>query len=157
MKAGRVPELNPTMPLACAARRIVAARADELYAFVPAALAAENPVALHDMRIAAKRLRYALDLVGFCLDASAGETAKRARALQTLLGDIHDCDVLLARVEPRSVSDDGMRFLAERFRARRSELFAAFEELWAAIEAGELRERLAIATALSPQDAEIGR
>jgi CHAD domain-containing protein len=151
MKARRVKQLSASMSLESAARRIVAVRAGELYSFIPAALNERDSLALHEMRIAAKRLRYVLELVGFCLDESAREAASRARALQTVLGDIHDCDVLLARIEPRT-GDAGMSRLAERFRARRHELFRTFCELWTAIEHSGLRERLAAATSPSPED-----
>lgn len=48
---------------------------------------------LHDMRIAAKRLRYALELFQQCWGRSIATYAKRAARLQTSLGDVHDCDV----------------------------------------------------------------
>jgi CHAD domain-containing protein len=48
---------------------------------------------LHDMRIAAKRLRYALELFQQCWGRSLQTFAKTAARLQTALGDVHDCDV----------------------------------------------------------------
>src|SRR4029078_11165719 len=51
------------------------------------------------MRIAAKRLRYVLEATEFCLGRS-GEVARwRAREMQDILGELHDCDVMLPRVE----------------------------------------------------------
>jgi CHAD domain-containing protein len=49
-------------------------------------------VALHDLRIATKRLRYAIELLGPCFDRSISAHAKRAARLQGALGDLHDCD-----------------------------------------------------------------
>lgn len=49
--------------------------------------------ALHEMRIAAKRLRYALELFQPCWPRSIATVAKRASRMQTALGDLHDCDV----------------------------------------------------------------
>lgn len=49
--------------------------------------------ALHEMRIAAKRLRYALELCQPCWPRSIATVAKRASRMQTALGDLHDCDV----------------------------------------------------------------
>jgi CHAD domain-containing protein len=49
--------------------------------------------ALHEMRIAAKRLRYAIELFQQCWGRSIGGHAKRAAQVQTALGDVHDCDV----------------------------------------------------------------
>jgi hypothetical protein len=50
------------------------------------------------MRIAAKRLRYVLEVTGFCFGRPADTARRRARDLQDILGEIHDCDVMLPRV-----------------------------------------------------------
>jgi CHAD domain-containing protein len=49
--------------------------------------------ALHEMRIAAKRLRYALELFQPCWGRAFGTYAKRVAKIQSALGDVHDCDV----------------------------------------------------------------
>ena len=49
--------------------------------------------ALHEMRIAAKRLRYAIELFQSCWGRSIATYAKRAARVQTALGDLHDCDI----------------------------------------------------------------
>ena len=49
--------------------------------------------ALHDMRIAVKRLRYAIELFQKCWGRPMAVFAKRAARIQTALGDLHDCDV----------------------------------------------------------------
>ena len=48
--------------------------------------------ALHDMRIGAKRLRYAMELFQQCWGRSLQTFAKNAARLQTALGELHDCD-----------------------------------------------------------------
>jgi CHAD domain-containing protein len=48
---------------------------------------------LHDMRIAAKRLRYAIELFAECWESDIASIAKHAALLQTDLGQLHDCDV----------------------------------------------------------------
>jgi CHAD domain-containing protein len=93
MKARRVKGLDPGMTLADAAERIVAVRLDELYSFVPRALNPTEVEALHDLRIAAKRLRYVLEVTGPFLGDYATTAAKRARDIQDSVGEIHDCDV----------------------------------------------------------------
>jgi hypothetical protein len=55
--------------------------------------------ALHDMRIAAKRLRYILELFAPRLGPDSGRAAKEAKKLQDLIGEIHDCDVNVPVVE----------------------------------------------------------
>jgi CHAD domain-containing protein len=49
--------------------------------------------ALHDMRIAVKRLRYALELFSKCWPRTVAAQAKRVARIQGALGDLHDCDV----------------------------------------------------------------
>ena len=93
MKARRVDGLDPDGTLADNAERIVRVRLDELCGFMPAAADAEEVVALHDMRIAAKRLRYILEVCGPCFGEYARNATKMVKALQDLLGEIHDCDV----------------------------------------------------------------
>jgi CHAD domain-containing protein len=48
---------------------------------------------LHDMRIAAKHLRYAIELFKECWGNDIAPFAAEAARLQTSLGDLHDCDV----------------------------------------------------------------
>jgi hypothetical protein len=100
VKARRVKHLHPATPLADNAERLVQIRLEELCDFVPAVLDPARMRELHDMRIAAKRLRYVLEVTADpCFGPYAHTAAKRAKELQDLLGEIHDCDVQLPRVE----------------------------------------------------------
>ena len=97
MKARPVKKLDPSRSLGENAARIVKVRLDEMLAFAPRALDGKMK-AQHDMRIAAKRLRYVLEVTGFCFGRPADTARRRARDLQDILGEIHDCDVMLPRV-----------------------------------------------------------
>ena len=98
MKARKVTGLNPDGPLEQNLRRIVSVRLKELRSFGPAVGDPTAVEALHDMRIAAKRLRYVLEMGEPVLGAPAGRGAKEMRRIQDLLGEIHDCDVGVPRV-----------------------------------------------------------
>ena len=98
MKARKVKGLDPSGPLADNAELIVRTRLDELCSFMPTASDAEEVEALHDMRIAAKRLRYILEITGPVFGEYAATAVKHAKELQDLLGEIHDCDVQLPEV-----------------------------------------------------------
>lgn len=98
MKARKVKKLDPAGPLAENAARIVRVRLDELRSFAPAALHADCVTELHDMRIAAKRLRYILEATEFCFGAAGPRARRRAKDLQDILGELHDCDVMVPRV-----------------------------------------------------------
>ena len=98
MKARPVKKLDPARPLGENAARIVKVRLDELLGFSPKALDREAIKPQHDMRIAAKRLRYVLEVTGFSFGRPADTARRRARDLQDILGEMHDCDVMLPRV-----------------------------------------------------------
>jgi hypothetical protein len=97
VKARGVKKLDPSRSLGENAARIVQVRLDEMLAFAPRALDGKMK-AQHDMRIAAKRLRYVLEVTGFVFGKPADTARRRARDLQDILGEIHDCDVMLPRV-----------------------------------------------------------
>ena len=110
---------------------------------------------LHDMRIAAKRLRYAVELFQRCLGRSISTYAKRAARVQTALGDLHDCDVWIesfgnaineARLQKQDAQVAAYVWLLGHFvKLRTKHLRRAFAE-WSKWEAqdlsGKLRELL---------------
>ena len=61
-----------------------------------AALDPAHPEALHRMRLAFKKYRYAAEVLLPLFPKATKETSMRLHAFQTLLGTIHDCDVVLA-------------------------------------------------------------
>lgn len=99
MKARKVKGLDPRASVADNFERVVRTRTIELLSFMPAAADANNVTVLHDMRIAAKRLRYILEVAHPCFGPYAGAAVKRIKELQDLLGDIHDCDVGAERLQ----------------------------------------------------------
>ncbi len=114
----------------------------------------------HEMRLAAKRLRYMMEIYKSAFDGRLNEPIKAIRALQTLLGDIHDCDVWVVFIEQfsdeeRQRSIDffgharnfgrvraGLEFLRDRQMARRLEAFEELVVLWNELQDNGLWERL---------------
>lgn len=94
-----------------------------------AALSPENPEALHRMRLAFKKYRYSWELFSPLLPGDAKPTAKRYHAFQTLLGTIHDCDVILEEAAAFRDEFGGFRgpsAVETAFRKLREERFVEF-------------------------------
>ena len=172
MKARGVKGLDPDGTLADNAERIVLVRLDELCSFMPAAADPDEVVALHDMRIAAKRLRYVLEVTAPCFGPYAKTATKHVKELQDLLGEIHDCDVQLPEIAafaerllaedaaalhaagetdprqaPHAREHAGIMLLQAHLRARRLILFDQFLALWGSLERKGFRARLEYAVA----------
>ena len=167
MKARKVDGLEPDEPLADNAERIIRVRLDELCGFMPEAADPAEVVALHDMRIAAKRLRYVLEVTGPCFGAYTSTATKLTKEVQDLLGEIHDCDVQVPEIAafaerllaqdatalraaeetdptraPHARKHAGVVLLQSHLRARRLILFDQFLELWGSLERKGFRARL---------------
>ena len=59
----------------------------------------------HAMRIAAKRLRYTMETVAPVYEGRLDEAIQAAKRVQTLLGEIHDCDVWIERLDAFAESE----------------------------------------------------
>jgi CHAD domain-containing protein len=123
LKARKAEGLDPAASLRPNAEQIVRTRLEELRSLAPVALEPSAASAQHDMRIAAKRLRYVLEITGPCFGQEAKSARAAAKQLQGVLGEIHDCDVMLAR-------GDGIDSLCTLLRTRRELLFRQFTDLW---------------------------
>jgi CHAD domain-containing protein len=168
MKARKVKHLDPQGPLADNLERIVRVRLRELTSFMPRAADPREVDALHDMRIAAKRLRYILEVSEGLFGPYASRAGKRAKELQDLLGEIHDCDVTIPRISlierkakredleavvaggpmtlpPNNAAYQGLAAMITERGAHRALLFKQFEELWLDLEREGFAARLRFA------------
>ena len=149
MKARKVKDLDPDGPFRENAQKMARVRIEEVWRLGARSRDPREQEALHDMRIAAKRLRYLLEITEPCFGRPAKRGAKVARELQDLLGEIHDCDVMSERVRARAeavpVEDEryiGLEALASYMEARRRVLHRQFVHFWSDIERHGFRERL---------------
>jgi CHAD domain-containing protein len=87
----------------------------------------EDGEALHDFRIACKRLRYTVETFGDVLPPEKTALASIASKLQGRLGDVHDIDMALACVQrARALTDVARRALANRLTEARVSRVAAY-------------------------------
>jgi CHAD domain-containing protein len=87
------------------ARTIILGRLEELEEMSDSLYRPLKKKPLHEMRIAAKHLRYAIELFSQCWDPSVLSLAKKVSALQTSLGKLHDCDVWIEDLGDAATED----------------------------------------------------
>jgi CHAD domain-containing protein len=110
VKARRI-DLSDAWGVDDAMRRIAIVRFAEVLTLVPS-MRHGRGTDLHDLRIACKRLRYALERFT-SREPALLDAASRLAQLQDVLGDIHDRDVLLG-IMPRELHAASVRVRTER-------------------------------------------
>ena len=115
-RAKSIPTVDPTASITAHAAVAIGTRLDELYSYDYAVADAALVTDLHEMRIAAKRLRYTMDVFAPAFEqyTSLSEQFKAAtsvvKLLQQYLGDIHDADVLVPQLLTElTAAMDGIR------------------------------------------------
>lgn len=113
-RARPVEGLKPEETVRANAQKIVAVRTAEFFSFAPYLANPAYVTQLHDMRIAAKRLRYALELFRDALDPDVADGIALIKEFQEFVGDIHDHDVLVGilRAHLETLSAERARALA---------------------------------------------
>src|SRR5215207_523641 len=133
-RAWPVNDVDPDAPVIDNARRVLAVRIAEFYSFEPIVSHSELSVALHDMRISAKRLRYTLELFRPQFGKAGERQIERVKAIQELLGTLHDHDV---RID--LIGDELSQLMAEQSRQTRTDLAEASADELTGIAAAALR------------------
>jgi len=90
------------------ANEAIRLRLEEFLAFEPHIAHPERVSELHQMRIAAKHLRYTLEVFEPLYERALRKPIKIVKEIQELLGEVHDCDVWLGYV-PRFIEQERMR------------------------------------------------
>jgi hypothetical protein len=133
-KAWPVDDVDPEAPVIDNARRVLAVRIAEFYSFEPVVAHPELSEALHDLRIAAKRLRYTLELFRPQFRKAGERQIERVKAIQEILGTLHDHDV---RID--MIGDELSQLMVEQSGKTRLEIADASAEELAAIATAALR------------------
>ena len=114
------------------ARTTILARLEELQKLSASLYQPLSAKPLHKMRIAAKRLRYALELFAPCWGESLKIYARHVGLLQTDLGELHDCDVWIENFGKRLEKADKkktLKAISDEERAAMVWLIAHFSKL----------------------------
>jgi triphosphatase len=148
MAPGSPVELDPGEPLRVAARRVVAARSQDLAGIAPGAVGSGDPEALHDVRVALRRLTSALDVFADGLEEEARRRARRAlRRDAEPLGRARDLDVQIALVRrflkgARTSEQAGIGHILGVLSSERAEAEAELQPAIAALSDPDLRAAL---------------
>jgi CHAD domain-containing protein len=122
-RAREVPGFDCEEPFAAVAARVVEVRAAEVFAYSDGVLDTGDVERLHDMRVATRRLRAALEVFEPCFPRKRHRGAlKRVKELADALGERRDRDVsieFLEGLEGEAPEADraGLGALIERLRA----------------------------------------
>ena len=117
----------------------------ELEALSPSLYEPQKVKPLHEMRISAKRLRYAMELFAACWGDKLEVFARQVAQMQSSLGELHDCDLWiehfgkrLSRLKNKASSEratsedehDAMIWLLSHFSRLRTKHFRAALARW---------------------------
>jgi CHAD domain-containing protein len=131
-RAPRYEGVNADTPLRDAARTILRALYEATMANAPAVLRGDDTRAVHDMRVAIRRLRAGLATFEGCFSARRARAMRHAtRRIGRKLGPVRDADVHLAALRGTlggaSVGErPGLIFAVETLLARRRSALAEF-------------------------------
>jgi CHAD domain-containing protein len=163
-KARPIEGLNADGPYAAAAARIVEVRGEELLDHAHGVLNISDIERLHDMRVATRRLRAALEIFGPCFPArELKATVREVKALADALGERRDRDVTIAALE--EISDamaapdrPGIRTFSESLRLEQAAANRALERFVSPERLASLGEQLSelVASAAPAQSGGLG-
>jgi CHAD domain-containing protein len=131
-----------------AATRVIKVRSKEVFAHSDGVLDLGNVERVHDMRVATRRLRAALEIFEPCFPHKRHRKAlKKVKALADALGERRDADVEIALVEglvneAAEVDRGALRDLIEELRVRQAEANEALASYVTAKRLKKLRRRL---------------
>jgi hypothetical protein len=133
-RAWPVQDIDPDASVLENARRVLAVRIAEFYSYAPVVAHPDYVEALHDLRIAAKRLRYTLELFRPQFGEMADRQIARVKAVQESLGNLHDHDVRIALI-----GDELSCLMLEQSRHMRTAIADASPDELASIASAALR------------------
>ena len=130
------------------AQHHIAVRLQKLYTYQSFVTMPDEKEEHHDMRIAAKRMRYTMELFSDFYEKEFKEFIRIIKRLQELLGDLHDCDVwidylsqFIKEERDRAIEffgndtffrfiEPGIVYLRDAQEQRRQEIYESFVMFW---------------------------
>lgn len=106
-----------------------------------------NQTKLHELRISAKRLRYAIELFTTCWGERIQPFAKEISNMQTYLGELHDSDIWIENLSQRlskkpDKKENADFWLLSKFTKKRTQNYRAALRLWSKWQRNNFLKRL---------------
>ena len=142
-----LPELPPNVAFRDAGKAILRHQLALLLAALPG-VAADQPEAVHDLRVASRRLRASLAVFGKLFSTEgAGEIERQAARITEAFGSVRDLDVQIealrkTRTGLDAAADYGVKRLIERLAKQRTKERKALKKLLEELGKGKLEKRL---------------
>ena len=129
-------------------RRHVPGRLEEMLRYQDSLQNLDDRQRHHAMRIAAKRLRYTVEIAKPVYGPALDEILAAVKRVQTLLGDVHDCDVWLEHLDAYAAAqrrqtiaffgraarfarlEAGINYLRQERRCHRQQVFQELVDYW---------------------------
>jgi CHAD domain-containing protein len=153
--------IQPQAPSSFArAEQEILERLEELIALQDCLTRPDDCQSHHAMRIAAKRLRYTMEILQPMYGDRLDGVLDAIKQVQTLLGEVHDCDVWQAELDQYAAGERrriksyfghegpfarlmaGVEYLRQDRQRRRQQCFADLVKLWDELEAREAWENV---------------
>jgi CHAD domain-containing protein len=152
-KVARRKKSKRTVSFNEAGREVVAGSLQDLLGLGTSLYKPFNIQELHEMRIAAKRLRYAIELFVVCWGARIEPFADEIAEMQSFLGEVHDCDIWIESFGKHlgrgqeNVTTNGSDYqtgtwLLSEFVKKRTKEYRSALKLWSEWEANHFAERM---------------
>jgi len=147
-KAREIPGLAEAKSFREAAARAVEVRAEEVFEHREGVLDMSDVERVHDMRVATRRLRAAMEIFAECFPRKEHkELLREVKSLADALGERRDRDVAIAALdgaaaELTAVERPGLKHLQDELRAEQQRASDGLAEALDEVDRGGLRERL---------------
>jgi len=148
-RARKIPGLDDSASFGQAAASAVQVRSEEIFSFADGVLDTSNPERVHDMRVATRRLRAALEIFADCFPKSEHRALLReVKLLADALGERRDPDVQIDALEKLGNElgqgvRTGVNGLVAEIRARQTAGNEHVQDALERITEARLEERLA--------------
>jgi len=158
-KAREIPGFAESSSYREAAARAVQVRTEEVFGFREGVLDVSDIDRVHDMRVATRRLRAAMEIFAPCFPKKEhGRLLKEVKALADALGERRDRDVAIVAMETAAeqmtaADRPGIAHLTAQLREEQTRANGVVEQALEKVDADGLRERLlALAAEVLPAE-----